>query len=325
MAYQVELVPTGIKFFSEEKESLLHAALRSGLNVDHGCTNGACGRCKARLLEGELSKIRHHDFVISEVDKLDGDILMCCHSACSKLKLVASLATGGSDIQSQEITTRIRRIEHVDANTMRLHLRTPRSSILRFMAGQHAILSLGANLQRELPIASCPCDGLNLEFHLHRDSSDIFTRSIYQRARKSMPVKVTAPCNGVVLEENDPSDILFIAWGVGFAPVQSLIEHCLSLDIQQRIVFHWVVHEHESHYADSYCRSTSDAIDNFYYHPIKTATAAEAINKIVTWHEDLSQWRSYIFAPPAIVENAIEVLCKKGLDEGKIKSDPIVA
>lgn len=325
MAYQVEIIPSQTHFETEEKESLLHAALRAGLNVDHGCTNGACGQCKARLIDGELSQIRHHDYILSDAEKSAGDVLMCCHSARSNLTLEASLATDGSDIPLQQITTRIRRIEYVDDNTLRLQLRTPRGNTLRFIAGQHALLSLNNKLQRELPIASCPCDGLNLEFHLHRDSSDVFSNAIFDCAKKSMPVQIKAPCNGITLVENDPSPILFIAWGIGFAPVQSLIENCLQLAFQQQMVFHWVVHEHEHHYADGYCRSTSDAIDNFHYDPIQTATAAEAIDAILNWHDDLDLWRSYIFAPPAIIDSVVKALCAKGLDANKIQSDPIVA
>jgi len=325
MSYHVEIIPSGTTFLAEEKESLLHAALKAGLNVNHGCTNGACGHCKARLLSGELSQIRHHDFILSDKEKKAGNILMCCHSARSDIKVEASIATDGSDIPLQEITTRIRKLEHVDKNTLRLYLRTPRGNTLRFMAGQHAILSLENNLQREFPIASCPCDGLNLEFHLYRDSSDAFTDAIFDHAKKSMPIQISAPCHGLTLIENDVSPILFIAWGIGFAPVQSLLENCLSLEFQQPMVLHWVVHEHETHYADGYCRSTSDAIDNFDYQPIQTETAAEAIEKILNWHDDLSQWRSYIFAPPAIIETVAEALCAKGLPEEKIQSDPIVA
>lgn len=325
MAYQIEIKPAGVTFQAEEKESLLHATLRAGLNVDHGCTNGSCGHCRARLLKGELSQIRHHDFILSETDKQAGMLLMCCHSARSNLQLETSLATDGSDIPRQEIITRIRRIDHIDDNTLRLYLRTPRSNTLRFMAGQHAVLKLDEQTQRELPIASCPCDGLNLEFHLHRESSDPFTEQIFLQAKKSMSIEVSAPCNGITLVENDHSPILFIAWGTGFAPIQSIIENCLSLDFQQQMVFHWIVHEQETHYADGYCRSIDDAIDNFHYHPIQTETAAEAIKKIIAWHGDFSQWRSYIIAPPTIIDNVVEALCAKGLPKEKIKSDPIVA
>jgi len=325
MAFQVEIIPANVHFQAEVKESLLHAALRAGLNVDHGCTHGGCGHCKARLLDGELTQIRYHDFILSDAEKNAGNFLMCCHSARSKLTLEATLANDVADIPLQEITTRIRKIDLVDDNTLRLHLRTPRSKTLRFIAGQHAVLKLDNQLQHELPIASCPCDGLNLEFHLHKDASNAFTDHIFQLKTKSIPIHVSGPCNGITLVENDPSPIVFIAWGTGFASVQSLIENCLSLEFQQQMVFHWIVHEHETHYADGYCRATNDAIDNFHYHPIQTETAAEAIEEIVNWHDDLKQARAYIFAPPAIIDNVLESLSGIGLSLSKVQSDPIVA
>jgi len=325
MAYQVTIKPAEVVLQTEEKESLLHASLRAGLNVNHGCANGSCGQCKVRILHGETSQIRHHDFILSEADKRADMLLMCCHSARSDIQLETSLASDSSDIPLQELTTRIRRIEHVDDNILRLYLRTPRSNTLRFMAGQHAVLKLNKKIQRELPIASCPCDGLNLEFHLHRESSDPFSDSIFDSAKKNKPIEIIGPCNGVTLIENEHSPLLFIAWGTGFAPIQSIIENCLSLNFQQEMVFHWVVHEYETHYADGYCRSVDDAIDNFHYHPIQTATAKEAIDKIIAWHNDFSQWRSYIIAPPAIIDNVVELLGAKGLPLEKVKSDPVVA
>jgi len=59
---------------------------------------------------------------------------------------------------------------------MRLHLQTPRSNRLRFLAGQRVTLGLSAgvvssdDLHAELPVASCPCDDRNLIFHVRRST-----------------------------------------------------------------------------------------------------------------------------------------------------------
>jgi len=325
MTYPVTVSPSQTRFDCEEKESLLHAALRAGINVDHGCTNGGCGRCKVRLASGEIERIRNHDFVLTEAERAAGDILMCCHSARSELELEATIAHDGSDIPLQTIETKVRKLETIDANTLRLTLRTPRAKTLRFMAGQHARLKLNENLQRELPIASCPCDGLNLEFHLHRDASDPLSDYLFERAKKNMPIEIEAPCGNFTLVENDPAPLLFIAWGTGFAPIHSLIENCLSLELSQNMDFHWVVHEHENHYANGYCRSVADAIDNFRYYAIRTDTAAEAIEQILAHYDSMSDWRSYIAAPPAIIDTVSENLIAHDLPADMIKSDAIVA
>lgn len=41
-------------FDGGESESVLHAGLRSGINLPYECSTGTCGTCKARLIEGEL-------------------------------------------------------------------------------------------------------------------------------------------------------------------------------------------------------------------------------------------------------------------------------
>jgi len=325
MAKTIHLLPEKFEFVAESGESILRAALRAGQNVNHGCINGSCGRCLVRLRRGEVNRLRPHDFIISEADKASGGILMCSNSPISDIEIEADTAHRGDDIPLQKLTVKVRRCEQVDDNTLILRLRTQRTKLLRFMAGQHATLLLKGGLQRELPIASCPCDGLNLEFHLHKEASDSFTNYIFSQLKTNEKLVIHGPSGNFTLETTDPAPVLFIAWGTGFAPIHSLIENCLSLELSQPIIFYWIVHEQEVHYADGYCRAVNDAIDNFTYQPLLTETAAEAIAEIVQQQPNLSGWRAYIAAPPAIIDNTIEALSKCALDPKKIKSDSVVA
>ena len=49
MTHQIKLVPSNHTFEADENESLLDAALRSGLNISYSCTTGGCGECKAQV------------------------------------------------------------------------------------------------------------------------------------------------------------------------------------------------------------------------------------------------------------------------------------
>ena len=44
----------------EANETLLQAALKQGLVLPYGCKNGACGSCKAKILDGEVDYGDHH-------------------------------------------------------------------------------------------------------------------------------------------------------------------------------------------------------------------------------------------------------------------------
>lgn len=325
MTALVTLYPSQVTFEASDNESLLNAALRAGLNVDYGCSNGSCGRCLARLQHGEVRTVAHHDFVLSRTERANGGLLMCCQAALGDLQLEAELAHDSREIPLQQLTARVRKLEACDEHTLILQLRTPRSQSLRFIAGQHTRLQLSAGLQGELPIASCPCDGMNLEFHIHRHTADRFTDYIFTVLKTGHQIALEGPSGDFTLNEDDPSPILFIAWGTGFGPIRSLIEHCLSLELNQRIALYWVTHEDEVHYAKGYCRAVADAFDNISFTALQTDTATEALQQIREQAEALNDWRAYIAAPPAIIDRCMEELGKIGLRPDKVKSDPLVA
>lgn len=324
MTAQVTLYPSLITFEANEGESLLTAALRAGLNVDYGCSNGSCGRCLARLQSGKVNAVGHHDFVIAESERANGGLLMCCQAASGDIQLVVQLAHDSSDIPLQQLTARVRKLDACDDSTRLLQLRTPRSQTLRFIAGQHARLQLTGGLQGELPIASCPCDGMNLEFHIHRNSADRFTEHVFNHLKTGDKIAIKGPYGDFTLVEDDTSPILFIAWGTGFGPIRSLIEHCLSLELTQPIALYWVIHEDEVHYAEGYCRAVTDAFDNVSFTALKTDTAEEALQRIQTQSGNLHDWRAYIAAPPAIIDRCIEQLANIRLQTDKVKSNPLV-
>jgi len=56
-------------------QSILEAASLVGISVDRGCMEGICGRCKVRLLSGEVTMAVEE--ALSDSDKVDGYVLAC--------------------------------------------------------------------------------------------------------------------------------------------------------------------------------------------------------------------------------------------------------
>jgi fatty acid desaturase/ferredoxin len=56
-------------------ESLLEAALRTGIDAPYSCTGGVCGTCKAKLLLGTVHM--EQNYTLNEDDVADGWILTC--------------------------------------------------------------------------------------------------------------------------------------------------------------------------------------------------------------------------------------------------------
>ena len=133
---QVTLRPSGHQFEVEGRTSLLRSGLHAGLKLNYGCGNGSCGLCKVRVTSGEVVKTQHCDYRLSEAEKAHGYTLMCCHTAASsQLTLELLEADGPQDIPEQQIVTRVHTVTELASNTRLLHLQSPRTHRLRFLAG----------------------------------------------------------------------------------------------------------------------------------------------------------------------------------------------
>lgn len=278
MSAQVTLRPSGHQFAVEGHETLLQAGMRAGLKLNYGCGNGSCGMCKVRVTAGQVVRTMATDYPLSENEKTQGYVLACAHTVgSSELTLETLEARGPADIPQQQVVTSVRAVRVLAPDTMLLHLQTPRSHRLRFLAGQSVTLGLaeGDGLRRDYPIASCPCDDRNLQFFIARDADDAFAQRLFAGGlQHGDAVTVWGPSGEFVLLE-DAHPLVFAACDTGFAPVKSLIEHALSLDAFPSISLFWLATRPDGHFMANQCRAWSEALDPFEY-TLSTHTDAAA-------------------------------------------------
>jgi len=282
MPSNVKILPSGRSFPSEGSSTLLEAGLHSGLALGYGCSNGNCGECLAKIVSGEVRKVRHHDYTISEAKRNSGHVLMCCNTAVTDVVLEAPEAGSSKEIPRQQLTARVRNIEIINNDVALLHLKTPRTQRLRFLAGQYVQLG-GDNLPSAIhPISSCPCDDMNLHFQIPRLANDGFSDHIFNHLKKGDAIEIEGPQGDFVLNENSAHSLVFIAWWTGFAPVRSLIEHAMALEIPGSMQLLWMTRSKKDRYQDNLCRSWQDAFDNFHYLPLDTDLGKGTINTAST-------------------------------------------
>jgi len=328
MAFNIHILPSNRNFIAEGNATILEAGLGSGLALGYGCSNGNCGKCLAKILSGDVHKVRHHDFRITEQDKLSGHVLMCCNTALSDIKLEAPEAISSSEIPEQNITAKVKGINIVNGDVALLHLKTPRTNRLRFFAGQH-VKMVGSNLSvASHSISSCPCDDMNLHFQIPGLPGNEFSELVFKNLKKGDSIHITGPRGDFVLDEDSPRPVVFIAWQTGFAPIRSLIEHAMALDLGGDIHLLWLANSKEDRYLDNLCRSWNDALDNFYYVPIDVDPAQEIdpasiIGSLNMESDSLSGFDFYI-AGNEILSGVVEdYLASSGLQENQINVDQI--
>ena len=253
---QVTLRPSGHQFTVEGHDTLLQAGLRAGLKLNYGCGNGSCGMCKMRVTDGQVARVMNSDYVLSEAEKTQGYVLACTHTAgSSEITLETLEAQGPADIPQQQIVTSVRALRALAPDTWLLHLQTPRSQRLRFLAGQSVTLGLarGEGLRQSLSISSCPCDDRNLHFFVERNHGDAFATELFEgRLKAGDAVTVWGPSGDFVLDDGS-QPLVFAACNQGFAPIKSLIEHALSLDASPSINLFWLATRPDGHFLANQC------------------------------------------------------------------------
>ncbi len=268
MSAQVTLRPSGHQFAVEGHDTLLQAGLRAGLKLNYGCGNGTCGMCKVRVTAGQVARTMPTDYPLSAQEKGQGYVLACAHTAASsELTLETLEAVGPADLPVQEIVATVRAVRPLAPDTLLLHLQTPRSHRLRFLAGQSLTLAAaqGEGASAQYAIASCPCDDRNLQFFIPRDEADPLAARLFAGAVKAGDaISLRGPIGEFVLADS-PHPLVFAACDTGFSPVKSLIEHALSLDAAPTITLFWLATRSDGHFLANQCRAWSEALDSFEY------------------------------------------------------------
>ncbi len=335
MEYTVTILPSGHQFTAHENESILESGLRAGHNLKYQCDNGSCGECRARLVSGEMNRIQNSDYYFTGLDRQLGYFLPCSFEAKSDLEIEAGEFVDALDVPFQEITAKVRRIDAVKADIIVLQLRTPRTKALNFLAGQSATLTLPNGTSRTLQVASCPCKGMVLEFHVRR-GEDEFSNYLFDGLAVNEDIQVSGPSGDFTLDEETERPLLFIAYDTGFAGVKSLIEHAIALDMTQDIHLYRISCHPEKDYMHNICRAWEDAIDNLTYQAFEhcvpmdcddeqMAVSCEQLLSLIDQGDRELIHRSdvYLAGVDKMVSNLGKALVLMGLAEVRLKTQRV--
>ena len=334
MSSIVELHPSGHRFQAESGETVLEAALRAGRSPAFGCANGSCGECRARIIEGEVEPVRFHDYSLTEAEKQAGVALLCSVAPRGDLVVESTEASGVEDIAPQSVRTKVTRIEPASDDHAVVHLKVQRARVLRYLSGQRATVRFDGVAPCETWLASCPCDAVNLRFHVRRDAGDPFAEFVFERLRRGARATVEGPTGRFVLDDDSPRGLLFLAFDTGFAPVESLIEHAINLELEVPIRLVRVIRGQGLPYRHNYCRAWADALDDFHYRVVETpgdgeswhALAAHVLRAVPGPDPDsgtMDTMDAYVAGPAGFTDACRRRLLESGFPEERVKCDSL--
>lgn len=86
--FKVVLAKSGREFTVPPGKTILDTLCDMGLDIPHSCTEGICGTCETRVLEGVPD---HRDLILTERERASNKTMMICCSGSKSEKLVLDL------------------------------------------------------------------------------------------------------------------------------------------------------------------------------------------------------------------------------------------
>jgi len=310
--------PSGRQYEVLPGQSLLEAGLSAGIALPFGCANGSCGDCQARLLSGQVEKIRSHDFVLTEAQKLDGCCLLCSTTAVTDVQIDVLIAASVNDIPQQQLQAKLCRVEQLTDVTI-IAFKFVRGKALRFLPGQQVNITLKGGNTVRLPIASCPCNAQYVEFHLSAETAHLnelsqFGEKELTSAIERERIAISGPLGNFTLSNASSRPKLFISEGGEFGQLQGMIEQVLNEELDVPCCLLWKATDTVTHYRSNLCRSWHDAFDHFSFIPLPSnADVLGAIPK--SWLVHLRQCEVYLGKKDSVL---LQQLANLGIDSASM-------
>lgn len=227
----------GVEFWSELGESILSAAKRAHIAIEHSCKNGRCGACLAPVLSGDTDVLQKEEFLGSE-DFSGNHILTCCRTAKSDLVLdIHDLGEIGS-IPTLTLPCRIDLIDRLSDNVVNLTLRLPPDSGFLFVAGQYVNL-IHQDIQRSYSISNALRPDGKVELLIKKAPGGAMSEYLFSRASVNDLLRLEGPLGTFSYREDNSENLVFIATGTGIAPIKAMLESFEASRVKANVFVIW--------------------------------------------------------------------------------------
>ena len=323
-------------FLLEKKETILTAALRQNIDFPHSCRVGGCGSCKCKLLSGKVKELTEKAYLLSKEEINDGYILGC--QSIPKDNVVVELPINKQARQRVTgIITQQRQLTK-DIYEVSIELESP----IEYMPGQYSIVKpLTASFPpRAYSFAHAPFSSnkesvINNQVDSRRVS--FFVRAIpngnlshWLVAPDSLQQQVElSGGQGHFYLRTSQEPLTCIAGGSGLAPIIALLEQGLSQKQKRPVVLLFGARKQlDLYYLKEIEQLANKWPTEFKFIPVLSDEPEVSnwtgrrgfVTNFLTEHVTNTS-EAYLCGPPPMIDTAIDLLEKQGVDKAKIFFD----
>ncbi|WP_027016699.1 CDP-6-deoxy-delta-3,4-glucoseen reductase [Comamonas composti] len=315
-SYDIAVQPSGRAFTAQAGETILAAAIRSGVGLPYGCKDGACGSCKCKKVSGEVTHAHHSDKALSADEEAAGFVLTCCATPHTPVVLESRQVTDASAYPIKKMPVRVAALTPQSHDVMQLRLQLPAADKFRYHAGQYVEFILRDGARRAYSMATAPHfqdTAPGIELHIRHMPGGKFTDHVFGSMKEKDILRVEGPFGSFFLREDSDKPMILLASGTGFAPVKALIEHMQHKQIQRPTVLYWGGRRPADLYMDGWMRAQTAAMPSLSYVPVVSNALAEdgwsgrtgfVHQAVLDDFADLSGHQVYACGAPIVVDSA---------------------
>lgn len=319
---------SGKQFESTTGESILDAAMRARVMVEHSCKVGRCATCLARVLKGE-SKLLYREEALTAQQSADGWILTCARTATGAQ---LELEVDELDAVLPPVRTypcRIKSLDILGRDVMRVILRLPPAQKLQYLPGQYVDVIAPGGLRRSYSIANSSAGEDGIELHVRKVEGGMMSQYWFQHAAANDLLRLQGPRGTFFLRGAGGNHLVFLATGVGIAPIKSMLG-ALGTDPQAAplsVSLYWGTRSSD----DLYWQPDNGAWPVDYTPVLSRADAGWAGERgyvqqaALEKHADFSRTVVFACGSQDMISDSKRLFVEKGLDPKKFYYDAFVA
>lgn len=220
---------SGANFTMEPGLSILDAATASGISLPYSCRTGRCSTCKCKVIHGDTTALETETGLTAK-EQADGWILSCVRTANTNVGLEVEDLGGLQLPPAKMLPCRIRVIEKLAPDVVRILLRLPLTNEFNFMPGQYIEIIGPGGIRRSYSLAAAGFADKTLELHVRAVEGGVMSDYWFNHAKTNDLLRLNGPLGTFFLRDAAGMDLVFLATGTGIAPVKAILESISDLE-----------------------------------------------------------------------------------------------
>jgi NAD(P)H-flavin reductase len=327
--FAIAIVEAGRTVEGRADQSVLDACLTAGVALRYNCRSGECGDCIARLASGEVRELPGADPALFNDDHRSRGLVLTCMSYPAS-DLVLSAPLGRDDAPAiVEFDTVVRDITGHGPQILEVSVET--QAAVDYRAGQYFEWILPGISPNRTYSAANRAGTTRIEFHVRLYDQGQVSRFVASSLLgKGDILTLKGPFGNFRLLSDDRRPAILVAGGTGLAPISAMLDEAFASGSRRSFRFFYGARTASDLYHLERMAAWSRHHPGFSFIPVlscepgdsswpgERGLVTETMSRRVS---DAFGAEAYLCGPPPMIDAAIELLVRLGVDRPDIHYD----